>query len=103
MAQVLETVRARVSGFLGKDTSLQINRGFSCVVHNAEIPGAAKQSRHCVGDAVDVACPFALTEERLAEELMKARREHGEEGGIGLYNGRVHMDFRGTFVKWDVR
>ena len=79
---------------------LTINSGFRCKTHNARI-GGADDSIHTYGMAADVKTPNGLTDEQfrtMAEMVSQFR-----DGGIGIYNGRIHVDVRGTKARWDNR
>ncbi len=103
MVQVLEYIRDVICIRLERDTPLKIVSGFRCRKYNSHIPGAAKNSRHSHGDAVDIACPPGVSPQLLAVYARVARVHYGLEGGIGIYDNWVHMDFRGTSVQWDHR
>lgn len=82
-------------------TSLTINSGFRCKVHNSKI-GGASESIHCLGLAADVKTPSGMTDEKFYKlaEKVKAFRD----GGMGIYNGRIHVDVRRSGkARWDNR
>ena len=79
---------------------LIINSGFRCKTHNARI-GGASNSVHTYGMAADVKTPVGMSDEqfyKLAEKVKVFR-----DGGMGIYNGRIHVDVRGTKARWDKR
>lgn len=76
---------------------IRINRGFSCVKHNATIPGAAPLSQHTFGNAADIWCK-ELTPEELAKEAEKIHCF--KNGGIGIYSNRIHVDVRNGIARW---
>lgn len=96
----LEELRERVSGILGKDTPLSINSGFRCVKHNKRV-GGAENSQHLYGTATDIKTPEGLTDDRFA--LIAGSVFAFARGGVGIYNGRIHVDVRGTKARWDKR
>ncbi len=66
--------------------------------YNASI-GGAKLSRHMYGDAVDIPAVGATPEELY--ERMDAYV--GDQGGLGIYDWGIHVDFRGEKARWDSR
>lgn len=86
------------------ETARTINGAFSPTssyrhpAYNASI-GGAKNSRHMYGDAVDIPAVKATPEELYA--LMDPYV--GDQGGVGIYDWGVHVDFRGTKARWDSR
>ena len=82
---------------------LTINSGFRCITHNAKI-GGADDSQHCKGTAADIATPKGFTDEKFFE--LARQIPEFETGGMGIYDGRIHVDVRrtgGRGVKWDKR
>lgn len=89
---------------------LTINSGFRCIAHNEEVQSQfieryvpfSSKSQHIMGTAADVSTPDFLTDEEfadIAEEVPAFR-----DGGIGLYNGRIHVDVRENGpARWDSR
>lgn len=74
-----------------------INSGYRCAAHNKEV-GGEPTSFHMSGKAADVRTPFADPKEVLrAADGIKCF----ERGGGGLYNSFVHLDVRGSRVRWD--
>jgi len=91
----LEILRERVN------QPLHINSGFRCRTHNKAI-GGAENSQHCLGTAVDVKTPEGFTDQEFFE-LCKGLNIDSELlfSGIGLYEGRIHVDIRrGLRVTW---
>lgn len=80
----LQTIRDRLG------VPLKINSGYRSPEHNKKV-GGASNSMHIYGNAADVACPSGITPERFAGLAF-----HVGFTGIGVYNGRVHMDTRTT-------
>jgi len=74
----------------GVEVPIHVDSGFRCRVHNFAV-GSADGSLHCLGMAADIwtekvkACELAL----LAESV-----EVFCNGGIGSYDGFVHVDVR---------
>lgn len=71
---------------------LKITSGYRCVRHNDETPGAAEHSQHIVGKAADVLIPN--------EYHTKVASFVGKRGGVGFYEGRLHIDVRGSADRW---
>jgi uncharacterized protein YcbK (DUF882 family) len=81
---------------------LTILSGYRCNRHNAETPGAAADSQHCLGTAADVLVPDGMTAEQLAR--MAAIIPAFAAGGIGMYDTWVHLDIRRDGpARWDKR
>lgn len=72
------------------EVKLHIDSGFRCIVHNAEVDGTSG-SYHTHGMAADVR-PEGCTALALAAAARRVRVF--AEGGIGVYNGFVHLDVR---------
>ena len=56
----------------------------------------SRNSRHLQGDAIDFYC-LHLSPFKIYQLLDKY---HGDRGGLGLYKGHVHVDFRGHKARW---
>lgn len=71
---------------------LKVTSGYRCEEHNAQIPGAVKNSYHTKGLAADILIP---------DHFHKAisDRYHGKLG-IGFYNNRLHIDVRKGCARW---
>ena len=77
-------------------TPIIINSGFRTPAHNRAVGGSAA-SLHLRGAAADIVV-------RGVAPLEVARRaEQMNIGGIGLYQGFVHVDTRFNSVRWDNR
>jgi uncharacterized protein YcbK (DUF882 family) len=96
----LEELRYLVTYKLKKDTPLIINSGFRCNRHN-KAEGCAANSQHTLGTGADVRTPAGMTDDEFAE--LAERVEVFSNGGIGIYNGRIHVDVRRQEVRWDNR
>lgn len=67
--------------------------------YNAAIDGAATKSLHMQFQALDIAVSGKTPREVFAV-LSKWRAEGKFKGGLGLYNGFVHVDTRGYNATW---
>ena len=90
----LDLLRKLVRHFeaIGKRTT--VTSAYRCPVHNRNV-GGVSNSRHTVGDAIDVVVDGTSPSEiaRVAEDL-------GFDG-VGIYaSGFVHMDTRGYKSRW---
>lgn len=79
---------------------LTINSGFRTITHNANTPGAFKDSRHLYAIALDIKTPTGMKDENF---LIQVIGLIGPDHGFGLYSGRIHIDLRGHFDFWDSR
>lgn len=74
--------------------------GYRTESHNRSV-GGAKRSQHLTCSGADISVrnysPRKLA--RTINKLIKLGLM--TEGGIGLYNGFVHYDIRGTKARWD--
>lgn len=85
----LEDIRAH----FGKPVN--INSGYRCPVHNADV-GGAESSRHLEGDAADLWIAGVSP----AEVYEYANTIIGDEGGVGKYATFTHIDVRGYRARW---
>lgn len=100
LAKAFERVR-ELCGF-----PVSVNSGYRTAVYNDKI-GGARQSQHVEGRALDLKPPKELGRRgmmKLRAAADKAARE-GLVGGIGHYNGFVHIDTRprpesGRVARW---
>lgn len=90
LAEVLDDLREH----FGKPAI--INSGCRCVKHNESV-GGAKSSKHLFGIAVDVRIRD-VAEEDVYEYL---NVKYNTKYGLGLYNGRVHIDVRKNRARWN--
>ncbi len=100
----LEVLRSSLSTKLGKETPLYINSGFRCLTHNSRTKGASPNSQHCNGTAVDISTPAGVSDEDFYDFCVRLEIDGRYIfKGIGLYNGRVHVDVRHTVDRafWD--
>lgn len=74
---------------------IRINSGYRAPETNASLEGAAKDSQHMRGTALDIVIP-GLDHEKVARDM--ATFVHG---GVGMYPGQgfVHFDF-GNLRRW---
>lgn len=81
--------------------AININSGYRSETHN-KIVGGVKNSQHLLGKAADVSMKNYTSKELavIFEDLIL----NGviKEGGLGLYNGFVHYDIRGTRARWNL-
>lgn len=113
----LELVVERISHSLGERTpevEIDVHSGYRTPAWNRRVPRAARDSRHQLGDAVDVAIDangdgrMDNRDARLvAAAVDSVEAEYPDlVGGMGLYtSGRyrhpyVHIDARGTRARW---
>ena len=75
----------QVSTFLGR--KIAITSGHRTAKYNDGIPGAAKDSRHIHGDALDI----AVTNPKEQREVIKFLSSIGVKG-IGVYKKHMHID-----------
>ena len=79
---------------------ISINSGYRNPKYNKKI-GGAKFSQHLTASASDITVRD-LTPKKLARTILKLiKAGKMKQGGIGLYNGFVHYDIRGTKARWD--
>lgn len=81
--------------------AINISSGYRSEAHN-KIVGGVKNSQHLLGKAADVSMKNYTSKELavIFEDLIL----NGviKEGGLGLYNGFVHYDIRGTRARWNL-
>lgn len=79
---------------------IHINSGYRHTVYNKRI-GGAKFSQHLTASASDITVRD-ITPKKLARTILKLIKSGKmKQGGVGLYNGFVHYDIRGTKARWD--
>ena len=80
--------------------SISINSAYRHPFYNKRI-GGAKFSQHLTASASDIVVRD-LTPKKVAKTILKLIKSGKmKEGGVGLYNGFVHYDIRGTKARWD--
>tara|TARA_R110000823_G_scaffold307046_1_gene429609 strand:- start:188 stop:583 length:396 start_codon:yes stop_codon:yes gene_type:complete len=79
---------------------IHINSSYRHPAYNKKI-GGAKFSQHLTASASDITARD-ITPKKLSKTILKLIKQGKMyEGGIGLYNGFVHYDIRGTKSRWD--
>lgn len=96
VARNLEVLRALVSA------PIKINSGYRSPAHNKAI-GGVKNSFHVKGMAADIKVEGYSSKHIYGLIEVLIERGDMKEGGLGLYNGFVHYDVRGTKARWDYR
>lgn len=93
LTEQLEVLRAH----FGKP--IKITSGYRSAAHNLRI-GGAKDSYHVKGMAADIQIENVAPKVvfNAIELLIKSGKM--KEGGLGLYSGWVHYDFRGKKIRW---
>jgi zinc D-Ala-D-Ala carboxypeptidase len=76
---------------------LPVTSGFRCEKHNGEIPGAAKNSQHMQGLAVDISTKSMTASHRFL--LLEKALALGFKG-IGVYAAHIHLDERKEGAFW---
>ncbi|WP_303315276.1 D-Ala-D-Ala carboxypeptidase family metallohydrolase [Flavivirga abyssicola] len=79
---------------------IHINSGYRSPNHNSAI-GGELDSQHLLGKAADFSVRnYTAKDISLIFERMINNGEI-KQGGVGLYNGFVHYDIRGTKARWN--
>jgi len=103
-SEVLENIKElakslqKIRDYFGQ--AIHINSAYRSPEHNQKI-GGKPNSQHVLGKAADIAMRN-FTPQQIVLELEKMIA-NGEisQGGLGLYNGFVHYDIRGTKARWN--
>lgn len=84
---ILLAIQAWVSAY-GYNKPIQINSGYRTVKHNSKLEGAAKNSEHIKGKAIDFVVPDLPT------KYISALAAHYRGGGVGFYPNKkfTHID-----------
>lgn len=82
---------------LAGDKPLHVNSGYRCPNHNAQVKGSSPDSTHLYGIAADIRHE-TLHPLRLA--LIAEQIDIIRTGGLGLYEGRIHIDARSRRARW---
>ena len=87
LIQLLEKIRSLV------DAPVVVTSGYRCPRHNAETPESSPTSYHVLGMAADIK-QFKYSNGVFHTMIRRAWSDGGlpELGGLGLYEGRVHVD-----------
>lgn len=94
LAQNLQVLRDEIN------LPISINSGYRHPFYNKQI-GGAKFSQHLTASASDIVVRD-MTPKKVAKTILKLIKSGKmKEGGVGLYNGFVHYDIRGTKARWD--
>ncbi|MEI6740395.1 MAG: D-Ala-D-Ala carboxypeptidase family metallohydrolase [Gemmatimonadaceae bacterium] len=105
---------ARRRGQDRMDFTVEVHSGFRTPLHNSQVEGAARDSRHLYGDAADVAIDvdgdgrLTIFDAYHVEGAVEwVEHEHPElAGGLGVYSGPrfrtpyCHIDARGERKRW---
>lgn len=81
---------------------IHINSGYRSPEHNKRI-GGVKNSQHVLGKAADITVRDTSPSELFGIIELLIQQSKMLQGGLGLYNGFVHYDIRGTKARWDYR
>ena len=81
----MNVIRSNIRG------GLQVGSGYRSPAYNSTVEGAASQSNHQLGRAVDIYSDFAPSELR-AQLRSLIRQGLIHDGGIGLYSWGCHYD-----------
>ena len=79
---------------------IHINSGYRSVSHNKNI-GGVKNSQHILGKAADVTSKNFTSKQLVSVFETLISDGTIQQGGLGLYNGFVHYDIRGTYSRWN--
>ncbi len=90
LVKVLEDVRE----YFNKP--IVINSGYRCASHNRDI-GGSTNSQHTKGKAADFRV-IGIAEEEVVSYLESI---YPNEFGIGIYQGRIHLDVRSSKARWE--
>ncbi len=94
LAENLQIVR----DYLGEP--IHISSGYRSPSHNAAV-GGVSDSQHLLGKAADISMKN-YTAKNLAVIFERLTNNGNiKQGGVGLYNGFVHYDIRGTKSRWN--
>jgi uncharacterized protein YcbK (DUF882 family) len=111
----LELVLAEISSWTGnperEPLEVDVHSSFRTPLHNRLVRSAARDSRHQLGDAIDVAVDAnrdgrvnSKDQKLLTMAVDIVERTHPDlVGGMGIYarnNPFVHIDARGVKVRW---
>jgi hypothetical protein len=89
-----------------EETGLKITSGARCLYHNQQTPGAVGSSswhipRKGILHAVDITFSETSLRTPLNVSRLYIRFDQEKANGLGLYHGRIHVDFRpGPRGRW---
>jgi lysozyme family protein len=96
-ARLLEAIREKV----GKP--VRLHSVYRSPAYNRTLNGAASRSQHMAFTAADFSVAGVSTGDLAAIAHALRAGNSGFEGGVGVYNGFVHVDTRGARADWDRR
>ena len=81
---------------------ISIMSGYRSPERNLQVGGSPK-SQHMEGNATDLQCKTKTPLEMytMVEKLIKEGKM--KQGGLGIYDGWIHYDVRGSRARWDER
>jgi uncharacterized protein YcbK (DUF882 family) len=79
---------------------IKVNSGYRTHRYNSTVKNAVPNSRHCLGQAVDISVNGISPKELARIIVILILEGRMQEGGIGLYRTFVHYDIRGTRARW---
>jgi uncharacterized protein YcbK (DUF882 family) len=109
---VLGEISTWTGGASATDVPFVVKSGFRTPLHNGRVPTAAHDSRHQVGDAIDLAIDanrdgrVNSKDTRLVNMAVEIIEQQHPDlvGGLGVYSragpSYIHIDARGTRVRW---
>ena len=85
---------------------LTVSSGFRCLAYNRVPvseggPGSNDESQHPKGKAADIVIPAMWTPDRMFDHANRVIAF--KYGGIGVYDGFLHLDIREVKARWDER
>ena len=94
LAENLQKIRDRLN------QPIHINSAYRSPSHNLAV-GGKSNSQHLLGKAADIATKNYSPKQiaLIIEEMISAGTI--QQGGVGLYNGFVHYDIRGSRRRWN--
>lgn len=95
-ANIIRTARNldRIREFLGGQPII-ITSWYRDPVSNKQV-GGVSNSRHITGDGVD----FFVRHLTPRQVYNRLDAYHHSKGGLGLYSGHIHIDWRGHRARW---
>lgn len=112
----IELVIGEIAGWYGgverAGVAVDVRSGYRTPLHNLRVPHSARDSRHQLGDALDLSVDanrdgrINSKDTRLVSLAVEVVERGNPDlvGGMGVYTSRgpafVHIDTRGTRVRW---